>query len=88
MSEWFSAQKLAGLPGLPGTVQGINSRATRDSWQQRKHMGRPARCIRRITPSVHIWTPPGLPVFVLISNLCTTASVYPASWSGVATPEP
>ncbi|MBG6770922.1 transposase, partial [Pseudomonas aeruginosa] len=40
MSEWFSAQKLAGLPGLPGTVQGINSRATRDSWQQRKHMGR------------------------------------------------
>ncbi|WP_305828767.1 DNA-binding protein [Pseudomonas aeruginosa] len=40
MSEWFSAQKLAGLPGLPGTVQGINSRAIRDSWQQRKHMGR------------------------------------------------
>ncbi|MCV4698253.1 hypothetical protein OFB92_34600, partial [Escherichia coli] len=37
---------------------------------------------------IRIWTPPGLPVFVLISNLCTTASVYPASWSGVATPEP
>lgn len=40
MNEWFSAQKLVGLPGLPGTVQGINSRAIRDSWQQRKHMGR------------------------------------------------
>ncbi|MGU1610065.1 hypothetical protein ACSEV8_29080, partial [Pseudomonas aeruginosa] len=23
---------------------------------------------------IRIWTPPGLPVFVLISNLCTTAS--------------
>ncbi|MFG9602488.1 hypothetical protein ACEP3G_31140, partial [Pseudomonas aeruginosa] len=37
---------------------------------------------------IRIWTPPGLPVFVLISNLGTTASVYPASWSGVATPSP
>ncbi|WP_236201407.1 DNA-binding protein [Pseudomonas pseudonitroreducens] len=33
MSKWFSAQELAGLPGLPGTVQGINHRARREGWE-------------------------------------------------------
>ncbi|WP_265348960.1 DNA-binding protein, partial [Pseudomonas aeruginosa] len=40
MSEWFSAQALAGLPELPGTVQGINIRAKRESWKVRICAGR------------------------------------------------
>lgn len=33
MRKWFTAQELAGLPGLPGTVQGINLRAKREGWE-------------------------------------------------------
>ncbi|HHM6772710.1 TPA: DNA-binding protein [Pseudomonas aeruginosa] len=40
MSEWFSAQALTGLPGLPGTVQGINIRAKREDWKFRICAGR------------------------------------------------
>lgn len=39
-SEWFSAAELASmaLPGLPGTTQGIQSRAERECWANRKDM--------------------------------------------------
>ncbi|WP_236213678.1 DNA-binding protein [Metapseudomonas otitidis] len=33
MRKWFTAKELAGLPGLPGTVQGINLRAKREGWE-------------------------------------------------------
>lgn len=33
MRKWFTAQELAGLPGLPGTVQGVNLRAKREGWE-------------------------------------------------------
>jgi len=40
MKEWFSAKELAGLPGVPGTVQGVNSLAARENWQFRQREGR------------------------------------------------
>ena len=40
MKEWYSALELAGLPGLPGTEQGVNYRAKRENWQARKRAGR------------------------------------------------
>lgn len=38
---WYTAQELSGLPGLPGTVQGVNYRARQEgwSWQPRKAQG-------------------------------------------------
>jgi putative transposase len=33
---WFTAQELAGLPMLPGTVRNINRTAKRDHWKSRK----------------------------------------------------
>ncbi|WP_394353083.1 DNA-binding protein, partial [Metapseudomonas otitidis] len=33
MRKWFTAKELAGLPGLPGTVQGVNLRAKREGWE-------------------------------------------------------
>lgn len=36
MREWFTAQELAGLPGLPGTVKGVRHRAQVKRWQKRK----------------------------------------------------
>lgn len=41
-SEWYTAKDLAalGLPGLPGTVQGINKLAKRDGWLSRPRQGR------------------------------------------------
>lgn len=38
--EWYSASKLAGLPGLPGTVQRINAKARNQNWHYRKRKGR------------------------------------------------
>jgi len=40
VKEWFSAAELAGLPGLPSTVQMINARAKRESWPAQKRAGR------------------------------------------------
>lgn len=40
MRKWFTAQELAGLPGLPGTVQGVNQRAKREGWEAQLRMGR------------------------------------------------
>lgn len=37
---WAAASELAELPGLPGTVQGINDRARRRSWLRRPRRGR------------------------------------------------
>ncbi|NWA40763.1 transposase [Pseudomonas reactans] len=38
--QWFTVQDLAGLPGLPGTVQGINLRAKREGWEAQLRLGR------------------------------------------------
>ncbi len=38
--EWFSARELAGLSGLPGTVQGVISRAKKEAWTSRPRKGR------------------------------------------------
>lgn len=40
MKEWLSARELAGLPGMPGTVQGINKAAPKQAWVQRQRKGR------------------------------------------------
>jgi len=41
LADWYTAQELSGLPGLPGTVQGVNYRARQEgwSWQPRKAQG-------------------------------------------------
>jgi hypothetical protein len=38
--DWHTPKELAGLPGMPGTVQGIHVRAKRDNWESRKRTGR------------------------------------------------
>lgn len=38
--QWFTPKELAGLPGMPGTVQGVHGRAKRDDWESRKRAGR------------------------------------------------
>ena len=40
MKSWYSASELAGLPGLPRTVQNINEKAKRESWTHRPRQGR------------------------------------------------
>lgn len=40
MRKWFTAQELAGQPGLPGTVQGVNQRAKREGWEAQLRLGR------------------------------------------------
>lgn len=40
MKEWYSAAELPGLPGMPGTVQGVLKRAKRDVWVSRSAAGR------------------------------------------------
>jgi transposase InsO family protein len=40
MKQWFSASELAGLPGLPGTIQGVNKAAKREGWNSRKRQAR------------------------------------------------
>ncbi|ENB7218892.1 DNA-binding protein [Pseudomonas aeruginosa] len=39
MSEWFSAQELAGLPGVPGTARNVKAMAERKSWSGRRRVG-------------------------------------------------
>lgn len=40
MRDWYEAKGLAGLPGMPGTVQGVNKVALRDNWESRQRKGR------------------------------------------------
>ncbi|MDR0805386.1 MAG: putative DNA-binding transcriptional regulator [Enterobacteriaceae bacterium] len=37
--EWFSTSELAGIAGLPSTIQGINQKARREQWKSRKRSG-------------------------------------------------
>ncbi|WP_224424408.1 DNA-binding protein [Modicisalibacter sp. MOD 31.J] len=37
---WYSAKELAGLPGMPSTVQGVNTRAKAQGWEAQKRMER------------------------------------------------
>ncbi|MGO0632242.1 DNA-binding protein [Pseudomonas sp. SAR267] len=39
MRNWLTAQELAGLPGLPGTVPGVRKMATRENWTSQKRSG-------------------------------------------------
>lgn len=39
MCNWLTAQELAGLPGLPGTVPGVRKVAIRENWQSQKRAG-------------------------------------------------
>ena len=39
-NEWYTPKELAGLPGLPDTVQAVNRRASRDGWECRPRLGR------------------------------------------------
>ncbi|MFG9243011.1 DNA-binding protein, partial [Pseudomonas aeruginosa] len=39
MSEWFSAQQLAGLPGLGSTDRAIQLRAKREGWTSQRRVG-------------------------------------------------
>lgn len=43
MRKWFTAQELAGLPGMPGTAQGCRLMAIRKGWQSRRRTGSKAR---------------------------------------------
>ncbi len=38
--EWFTAKELAGMPGMPGTEQGVTKRAKAKSWPFRPRQGR------------------------------------------------
>lgn len=38
--DWYAAQELAGLPGMPCTVQGIQVRAKSAQWSDRRRTGR------------------------------------------------
>ena len=40
MRNWYAASELAGLPGMPGTRQGVLSMAKRMGWASRKRQGR------------------------------------------------
>ena len=40
MRNWYTAQDLAGLAGMPGTVQGVNLRAKREGWEAQLRLGR------------------------------------------------
>lgn len=40
MKEWFATSELIGLPGMPGTVQGITRQARRAEWKSRQRSGR------------------------------------------------
>lgn len=36
---WYTARELAGLPGMPGTVQGVNIRAKSQGWEGQRRLG-------------------------------------------------
>lgn len=38
--QWYSAKELAGLPGMPKTVEATIRRANRENWQRRRRAGR------------------------------------------------
>lgn len=38
--SWYTAKELAGLPGMPTTVQGVNTRAKSHNWEAQKRLGR------------------------------------------------
>lgn len=40
MRNWYSAQELAGLPGVPGTVSGLIRLAKREGWECQLRLGR------------------------------------------------
>ncbi|AJO81681.1 DNA-binding protein [Pseudomonas sp. MRSN 12121] len=39
MRNWFTAQELAGLPGLPGTARNIKAMAARERWEGQGRLG-------------------------------------------------
>lgn len=39
MRKWFTAQELAGLPGLPGTQQNVLVRAKKEGWEGQRRLG-------------------------------------------------
>ena len=39
MRNWYTAQELAGLPGLPSTAQGVRKAAQRGNWQSQSRPG-------------------------------------------------
>lgn len=39
MRSWYSAQELAGLPGLPGTSRNVKLMAERESWEGQRRLG-------------------------------------------------
>lgn len=39
MHKWFTAQELVGLPGMPGTVQGLRLAAAREGWEGQRRLG-------------------------------------------------
>lgn len=43
MRNWFTAQELAGLPGMPSTDRGCKLLANRESWASRRRIGSKAR---------------------------------------------
>ena len=39
LKQWYETKELIGLPGLPGTRQGINLKAKKEEWKKRKALG-------------------------------------------------
>ena len=39
MRNWYTPQELAGLPSMPGTVQGIRKVAQRECWEGQRRIG-------------------------------------------------
>lgn len=39
MRSWYSAQELAGLPGLPGTARNVKAMAAREHWEGQTRLG-------------------------------------------------
>lgn len=39
MRSWYTAQELAGLPGMPGTERAIQIRAQREGWEGQRRLG-------------------------------------------------
>lgn len=40
MNEWFSANDLAGLKGMPSSPQGVNKKARLEQWQKQQQNGK------------------------------------------------
>jgi putative transposase len=39
MRKWFTAQELAGLPGVPGTARNVKAMADREGWEGQRRLG-------------------------------------------------